>query len=340
MARRVLDFPVLKALNTNRISIASLADFVRGRAAPVAAVASGAFPYCLDFLRARALYVPDIEARAVQGAPFYYLHLRRKARSLVSVPIEFGTLSTAQEMRPVFLFSPGRCGSTLLSRILFEAGVVSVSEPDFYTQMSSVFWSNAANPLRARFHKAMWNMTGDLVAALGARHAPVIKLRAECCRAPELFLQPSTGRQRTLVMFRSFESWARSTGRAFRAHPGKAVRKYMRSLECYAFLAKHSDCHVVRYEALHRDPASECAALGRFLGTSIPPDAVARATARDSQEDTPLERDVRPVKPGWETRLAATLHLWHSPRFTAARGRLGVPNVWSGDREKSLRTML
>jgi hypothetical protein len=178
---------------------------------------------------------------------------------------------------------------------------------------------------------------------LDAVHAPVVKLRAESCREPSLFQQPSGKRPRTLVMFRSLESWARSTCRTFRPDSGKAVRKYMRALECYAFLKRNSDCHVVRYEALLSNPADACAALSRFLGAANPVEAVVRARERDTQEGTPLERSICRERTGWEVRFNATVHLWHSPSFALARDRLGIQNVWSGtpeEGEKSLRTML
>ena len=170
-------------------------------------------------------------------------------------------MRTAAAEQPVFLFSPGRCGSTLLSRVLFETGIPSVSEPDFYTQMASWFWSRPFNPLAARYRRAMWTMSADLSAALGA--VPVVKLRAECARAPELLVrQPAA---RTIVLFRRFESWSRSTTRVFGNGPGKTVRKYMNALCCYAWLTRHSRCLLVRYEDWLSDPRVAARAVGDFL---------------------------------------------------------------------------
>ena len=117
----------------------------------------------------------------------------------------------------------------------------------------------------------------------------------------------------------------------------------MRALECYAFLMRNSDCHVVHFEALLSDPADACAALGRVLDLTIPAEAVVRVRERDSQEGTPLELGIRRERAGWEVGFDTTMRLWHSPPLARARDHLGIQNVWSGlpeQGEKSLRTLL
>jgi hypothetical protein len=204
---------------------------------------------------------------------------------------------------------------------LFEAGIPSVSEPDFYTQMASHFWSSHFNPARAPFVDAMWNLSSDLSAALGG--VPVVKLRAECAKTPELFIRSPAAR--TLVMFRRFETWARSTARVFGAGPGKTVRKYLTALRCYAALRNRSHCHVLRYEDWLSDPAKAADGLGRFLGAPVPPAAVSRARRADSQGGTPLEARSRVA---WQAKFDGALRLWYSPRLVTARQRLEIPNVW------------
>jgi hypothetical protein len=309
-------YDVLRTRHASRISIASPGDFVL-RPSADDAHSRTLFPYCIDFLRSRVLYIADLDAEAVQGAPFYYLYLRRHARRVLSVPIAAG----GEGDDPVFLFSPGRCGSTLLSHVLFEAGIASVSEPDFYTQVASWFWSRRSNPLAARYRTAMWAMSRDLVAAVGA--APVVKLRAECARAPELFVRNPAAP--TLVMFRRFETWSRSTAQAFGASPAKAVQKYMTALKCFAWLRRHSRCLLVRYEDWLTDPAAAAAGLGNFLGRPISPEAVRRAVGSHSQAGTPLEHRRRS---DWEAKWRGALQLWSTPRLVTARDRLDLPNVW------------
>lgn len=307
---------------SNSIALASADDFVTKQRSGENELPQTALPYCFDFLHRRAIYVSGADVGAAQQAPFYYLYLRRHAQNLLSVPIELGSIAKRRPAYdPIFLFSPGRCGSTLLSRVLFEAGIRSVSEPDFYTQMASYFWSSRFNPARGPFVDAMWNLSGDLSAALGG--VPVVKLRAECAKAPELFIRNPEAR--SLVMFRGFEAWARSTTRVFGASSGKTVRKYLTALRCYAALRNRSLCHALRYEDWLTDPAGSADALGRFLGAPIPPGAVSRAGGTNSQDGTPLEGRSRVA---WQAKFDGALRLWYSPRLVSARRRLDIPNVW------------
>lgn len=320
MKRAVFKKVVRIRRNTARISIASPCDFSSQRREFIDDGKTLFLPYCFDFIARRAIYVSGASSVSAQAAPFYYLHLRQKAAEILSVPIEHGPLTEhAAESHPVFLFSPGRVGSTLVSRVLAEAGIASVSEPDFYTQLAAL--PAELTPWRSVFERAMWAMTDDLSAALGA--APVIKLRAECARHPELFLRrPGV---RTIVLFRGFESWSRSTAKVFGAGPEKAVRKYLAALQCYERLSQSGQCHLMRYEDWLNNPAATAAALSAFLGQGIAPEAVERALQSHSQEGTPLRTRSRPQ---WEAKWQAALALWQSPRLVTARSRLEIPPVW------------
>lgn len=327
--RPILQASIRVRRRTDRIAISTPGDFVLGRACAVAredAARGGFLPYCLDFAHRRLIYAGGVDAVAAQRAPFYYLHLRRHASSVLSVPWEGGGLQAGAKKVPVFLFSPGRCGSTLLSRILSDAQCPNVSEPDFCTQATAAFWSSPLNPVRANVRDAVFDMGSDLCVALGG--APVVKLRAESCRAPQMLVRPQE--PRTLFMTRGFESWARSNLRAFRNPPGKTVGKYLRALEAYAWLKRNTTVHLIRYEDLLADPASVTAGLGAFLGRSIPPGSVAATMTEDSQGGTPLEQGARSDLPGWERRFDATMALWNSARLKKARDRLNVSETEAG----------
>ena len=329
--RRIRQARISEVRRPDRISISALGDFrLAGREAIERPdVQDGVLlPYCMDLLRARSLYVGGVDPRDAQAAPFYYLHLRRHARIVVSVPWEQGRLYEGDRRAPIFLFSPGRCGSTLLSRILSAANAPNVSEPDFYTQLTAAAVASLFNPLLPAIKRAAANMGSDLALTIDGMSPPVVKLRAESCRSPNLLLGASE--RRSLFMTRDFEAWARSNIRAFRNSPGKSVRKYMRAVAAYAWLKRNSDCHLVRYEDLLADPGATTTALATFLGRAIAPEAVAAAMTEDSQEGTPLEQGARPDLPGWERRFADTMALWNSDRLRMARDRLGVDELFAG----------
>ena len=326
--RSVVRSEVLSSRRTDRISIASRDDFVVGAAERVSmAIArqSQLLPYCLDFARWRTVFVGGVDLKEAQQAPFYYLHLRRTARSIVTVPWGRGALYEGPARAPIFVFSPGRCGSTLLSRILIESGVANVSEPDFYTQATSAFFSSPINPVRNLVQQVTANMGSDLCSLLAPCGALVAKLRAEACRAPRLLLQKQE--QRTLFMTRDFEGWARSTGRAFRNGPRKAVNKYLTAMTCYKHLLNNSDCHLLRYEDLVAEPSRVCRSLGQFLNVEISPEAVFSAMATDSQQGTPLEQGARGGDEIAEQRVQKTLDLWNSNKVRRIRDRLGLSRM-------------
>jgi hypothetical protein len=327
--RPILRAPILKRRRADRIAISTSGDFMLGASQVVAhdeAASMNALPYCLDFARRRFVYAVGVDAREAQRAPFYYLHLRRTAQSVLSIPWEGGDLHFGAEKAPVFLFSPGRCGSTLLSRILSAANCPNVSEPDFYTQATSALWSSPFNPLREKTRDAAADMGSDLCMITG--DATVVKLRAESCRAPGMLVQPKE--KRTLFMTRGFESWARSNIRAFRNPPGKTVGKYLRALTSYAWLKHNTNVHLIRYEDLLADPVAVTAMLGAFLGRVIPAHVAAATMKEDSQAGTPLEQGVRGDLPGWERRFDATMALWNSARLKKARDRLDVSEAEAG----------
>ena len=321
--RQILMAEVVARRRGERISIASPGDF--SLSSPrVLERAAGAtlplLPYCLDFVRRRSVYAGGVDIRSAQEAPFYYLHLRRNAKSVVTVPWGSALAEVASRRAPVFLFSPGRCGSTLLSQILVQAQVANVSEPDFYTQATGQWAASPLNPLRRAMRGAVLDMGHDLCTAL-SRNGPVVaKLRAESCRAPGLLIDPAE--RRTLFMIRRFESWARSTGRTFRNGPRKMIGKYLNALACLDFLRKNTSCHIIRYEDLMANPATTSRALGQFLQSEIDPSRVTLAMKKDSQSDTPLAQGRRGETSDFEERLEKTLALWNSDKVKKMRGRL------------------
>ena len=96
--------------------------------------------YCLDDSKKRAIFVetpPDID---LSEAPFYYQAQFQHALRLIAVPYEDLHRLAREAGDPfeklVLIYSVGRCGSTLLSRVFNQVHeVVSLSEPDVFTQI-------------------------------------------------------------------------------------------------------------------------------------------------------------------------------------------------------------
>lgn len=154
-------------------------------------------PYCLDPDQRRVIFVETPEGvNLVDDHPFLYEAQRRRAVKLYAVPYAAvvalaAEIPDAMARTPViFLHSTGRCGSTLLCRLLGDAaGTVSVSEPDFYSQL--VLLREGATPAdEARLAQVTAACTQLLAAHLRsanpAAQSVVIKLRGVVVFATDL----------------------------------------------------------------------------------------------------------------------------------------------------------
>jgi len=97
--------------------------------------------YCVDEANRCMVFVETDNPQAVDDAPFYYQAQAEHAKAVVSMPFETFH-RVANEIAPppkglIFVHSVGRCGSTLLSKVLAAIPEVhSLSEPDDITQLA------------------------------------------------------------------------------------------------------------------------------------------------------------------------------------------------------------
>jgi hypothetical protein len=170
-------------------------------------------PYCFDATKERVVFVETREpVDLTEDHPFFYEAQRRHAGMLYAVPYE-EVVALAAEVQAawrdtpiVFLHSTGRCGSTLLCRLLGDAAAtVSVSEPDFYSQL--VVLADGADPAKARQLAAVTAAcTRLLVAQLRETHpaaqSVVIKLRGMAVFAADLMAR-DLPEARNLFLYRN-----------------------------------------------------------------------------------------------------------------------------------------
>lgn len=321
--------------NTDSVVCASANDFVVADLRPSSAAEASAdrvLPYCFDIPNRRSIYAGVPERDEIFAAPFYYLEIRRRARRVYSVPWSLGPLfPAAVPVAPVFVFSVGRCGTTLLSRILHEAGIPSASEPDFYTQFTAgALFENNPQFYGTEVKAALAHLTCDLAQCCSSDAAaradrpltPVIKLRSESCFITRFLVSMFPPPHRAIFMYRDFEPWARSTLRNFDYPPRQVLSKYLSGLKSLTALDKLGACHVLHYERLLAEPDAVCAALGDFLGYDISRAAIGRALAGDAQDGTPLARGAHAGAPDLAEKLAQTLALWQAPHMEMMRNLL------------------
>lgn len=95
--------------------------------------------YCLDPQNQRAIFVETPSDIDLSQAPFYYLAQYEHAQKLIAVPLKELPLLVSQ-IEPfeqlIMIYSVGRCGSTLLSKVFNQVdSVLSLSEPDVFSQI-------------------------------------------------------------------------------------------------------------------------------------------------------------------------------------------------------------
>ena len=129
---------------TIAVEPASFAQFTLTDSQPVDAARALAHPkwtlYCLDIPSRTALFIDVAKGTDLAAAPFAYEAQFQHATQALIVPFA-AFIATAKSQDPpeklLLIFSTGRCGSTLFSRVLAAMpGVWSLSEPDAFTNLA------------------------------------------------------------------------------------------------------------------------------------------------------------------------------------------------------------
>ncbi|GAA2365508.1 hypothetical protein Cme02nite_31430 [Catellatospora methionotrophica] len=326
------------------LAVAGPADFRCGQAAPVDPQVvldePGHSLYCLDHDNRRALFTRT--GVDPGGAPFYFQAQYAHATEVVTLSYdELFALSTPGEPGGVFLYSTGRCGSTLVATALAErGGLTGISEPDVLTQLVMLAPRLTGPQLR--------DLTRACVRVLARGHPVVIKPRSFAVELAGL-LHEEFPQFASVFLYREPLSWARSTARAFAGYDpalntdpaavqdrlgrliplvGRWRRRMGRLLSPEEVMAcqwvaqleralalrhRGADLFTATYEDLLAGPGAVLGALFAHCGLPAPSglDAI---LARDSQEGTSLSRSAttaRAAGPGLDeaafTRTVAAL---------------------------------
>lgn len=269
---------------SRRFEIVSPADFSLGSGREIAVLPQEATPYCVDFERQCLLCVttPDI-----LDHPFLYQAQREQARTVIRIP--YSELPE-EDVTPALIFSPGRCGSTLLFRILKAIGLPCASEPDYFSQLAQAFARDKSRPAQT-YRRFLRSASAILARRLGASR-PVIKLRAHCNSSPLLITQAFSS-AKVVFLLRERRDWAMSVKRVSPITSARtAVLVLKRALAALDRLAEHHDVRVCHYREFSRPQAGYFRALVSFLGhdRQVAAEVVQAAASRDSQEGTYLAR--------------------------------------------------
>ncbi|WP_047249842.1 sulfotransferase family protein [Chromobacterium subtsugae] len=271
-------------------------------------------PLCVDWRAERLRYSRWEDASPLSDAPFLYQRQRRQAAMLADIPFErLPELGQAEGMTPTFIFSIGRCGSTLLSRMLAAVGEQAVSEPDALTNIALVDNAEQGRQAAEAGELIVRSCVEALRRACGP--SPVIKLRAVCNLAAAAFVR-ALPNARYVFMFRGREDWVRSYSRAFGDSAAELEALLRQSAQAFQHLrAAGAEPELVWYEDLLADPA---AALRRILPHRADLAAfeapLAEALRADAQQGSILARSRLAARPVADGIVEEFEDLWRQSR--------------------------
>ena len=245
--------------------------------------------YCVDFDKRNLWFAICDDPDKLLHSPFLYAAQYRSARRIVTMP--FKQLDEAffrVESVPTFIFSIGRCGSTLLTALLEIAGAHAVSEPDVITQLATL-GAEARRALGQQVFAAIARACSRSLSAHAGKNI-VLKLRSQCnsISAPIARTFPSA---RFIYVLRGRRDWAKSRYRAFGGTPESLAHMYKWGIESFDRLqAEGKETLLLWYEDIVRNPDLTLQSLREFrVGARVPSAHEIQAImTRDSQWNTAL----------------------------------------------------
>jgi hypothetical protein len=273
-------------------------------------------PYCVDLKRERVLFTEHDAAGfdRMRNAAFLFSDQLATATHAYSVPFErLSELPPPPPEPPVFIYSAGRTGSTLLVRVLAAAGLACASEPDILTQIANIeqreFRLLPPDTRATLMHAAV----GGLSAALGG--GLCIKLRSQSNVRP-LLLTEAAPDSRVVFMLRGARAWALSRHRTFAEPPEMVARTLRQAIDAYDKLAFAGvEFAPLWFETLEVDPAA--ALLACCPGAVVDPASLLAVLERDSQEGTMISREAMAASQTRDDFMAAFFREWPGARVGA-----------------------
>ena len=175
--------------------------------------------YCLDHANQRAIFIetsPDVD---LLQAPFYFIAQYENAKKLIAIPYDtLHSLAKKVEVsqeRIILFYSTGRCGSTLISKVMnLNPSVVSFSEPDIFSQLIMIRTAGQSNDTEVA--SLLYDST--MIMAANAQKQGfqyfAFKFRSYVLSVSDLLYQ-TIPQAKILFMYRNALTWAYSFSRAF-----------------------------------------------------------------------------------------------------------------------------
>lgn len=333
-------FPIETKAKNRLFGLVSPADFVLGSGVEIDARAvlsqANISLYCLDHSNRTAIFVETVPDQDLYAAPFYFIAQYQAAQNVVVVPYEtLSTLASEADQRRnrdlvldpsriILFYSTGRCGSTLLSRVInIDSSTVSFAEPDLFAQLVKLRTAELATDeeITSLLHDAVKIMAAN-AQQQGYKHF-AFKFRSHVLAVADL-LYKAVPEAKILFVYRHVRSWAQSLSRAFGCSDDELkllmehfrymipsvhahVKAHGNNMRWTEFLAHMWVSHMqdsraleaqgapltsASFEDLKVKPDEVILTLLNGCGLPIPPaDQLAQILSRDSQEGTTGAQD-------------------------------------------------
>lgn len=282
--------------------------------------------YCVDFKTQCAIYTVHDRGTidAVLSGPFLYTSQLKNAKQILSLPLQHidRTIST-DGLRPTFIFTTGRAGSTLLTAMFNAIGKRAASEPDVFTQIAMLPPTALADSsdLDKRILAAAISNLSNYIGP-----DPVIKLRDQCNATPELIVR-TVWNANVIFLLRDRRPWALSRHRAFGEPPRRIANVLVQAMTAIDRLQRIGVTpQVIWYDDLVAHP---WATLVKIMAASaLEPreltERLTKALESDSQAGTALARDKVAGRRGDDDFLDRFEEEWNAAQPRALMDKLGL----------------
>ncbi len=258
-------------------------------------------PYCLDLKNEHVVLTPS--SKKLEESPFLYQAQRALSSQVLRIPFDAYKNYFLDRKDAVsrlnFIFSIGRCGSTLASTLASKFGSPSFSEPDVFLNLNKKILGSEAQLLNALCKHFV------MLSPCSASRI-TIKLRAE-----NSWLMPFVARHvkgsKILFLTRELSAWQKSYASKFARSDEGLLRLLRKCFEAYQAAMVFCE-HVPRFkfESFSVDPyAMLKEILGYEVNSEIYESRLHEVLSKDSQAGTEIGTfEKKPGGPAVQDRKA------------------------------------
>ena len=244
---------------------------------------TGWVPYCEDEPTGQLICATSVDARAVAARGLHYGQLRSIISKIAMMPADIVPSAETLPLERVYVFSPGRCGSTLLCQLLRAAGVTAFAEPGFYLSYLQRARGESESR-REQLRQTLSKLEYLLLKPFEQSTVAVIKPHPYCSSDLGLFLEkPSNARRRrTIALLRRIHPWSRSWAAFNQTQVEQDVAIYIQYLRQLYALRETTDCLLISYEDLIGSPDEVMSQIGRHLDLAVDLSAIGTSLGIDA----------------------------------------------------------